>query len=76
MSVTKQATCCARRTAKLTMDQANLARLAKKTAARAQKNLDITRFVEKIEECKAVIEADKQAIIEHEADHAGGMGYK
>jgi wobble nucleotide-excising tRNase len=69
----KQPVCCARRTAKLTMDRANLGRLAQKAAAREQKNLDITALKAKIEECKAVVEADKQAIIDHEAEHAGGM---
>ena len=68
----KQPVCCARRTAKLTMDKANLTRLAKKTATRSAKGLDISNFVAKIAECKAVIEADEQAIIDHEAEHAAG----
>lgn len=72
MTTIKQPVCCARRSAKLTMDQANLVRLAQRTAARAQKGLDIEDLKAKIEECKAVIEADKQAIIDHDADHAGG----
>lgn len=70
MPTVKQPVCCARLTARLTMDQANLTRLAKKTAARAAKNQDITRFVAKIEEAKVVIENDKAAIVDHEAEHA------
>ena len=69
----KQPACCARRSAKLTMDQANLTRLAQKTAAKDARNQDISALVIKIDECKAVIEADKQAIIDHEAEHAAGI---
>lgn len=69
----KMPPCCARRTAKLTMDKANLARLAQKTAIAAEKNRDTTRLVLKIEECKAIIANDEQAVIDHEAEHAAGL---
>lgn len=69
---TKMPPCCARPRAKLTMDEANLARLAKLAASDQARGRDITRWVAKIEENKAVIVADKIAIDEHDANHAGG----
>jgi len=72
MTNVKQPVCCARRTAKLTMDQAALVRVAQRAAKRAQKGLEIETLKVKIEEIKATIEQDKVAIIDHEADHAGG----
>jgi hypothetical protein len=72
MTIIKQPVCCARRTAKLTMDQAALARLAQMTAKRAEKGLEIETYKAKIDELKATIEEDKAAIVDHDADHAGG----
>lgn len=73
MTMIKQPLCCARRSAKLTMDQANLARLAQRTAKRAERGLEIETLKAKIQECRAIIEEDKQSIIDHEAEHAGGF---
>lgn len=73
MPTLKQPPCCARHSAKLTMDQANLSRLAQKANAAMARNRDITFLKAKIDECKAVIEADKAAIADHEADHAAGI---
>lgn len=70
----KQLPCCARRQAKLTMDQANLARLARRAARAAQRGEteQLARWQAKIAENQNTIAADKQAIVEHDADHAGG----
>lgn len=72
----KQPVCCARRSAKLTMDQANLARLAQRAAKRAEKGLEIETLKVKMEESKAAILEDRQAIIDHDAEHAGGLAYR
>lgn len=72
MPQTKQMPCCARRTAKLIMDEANLRRLAQRAAKRAEQGLSIVDMQRKIEEAKNVIALDKVSIAEHEADHAGG----
>ena len=72
MPQTKQSPCCARRTAKLVMDEANLRRLAQRAAKRAEQGLSITDLQVKIDEAKAIIALDKVAITDHEADHAGG----
>jgi hypothetical protein len=68
----KQSPCCARRAAKLVMDEANLRRLAQRAAKRSEKGLSIVDLTAQIDECKAIIALDKQAITDHEADHAGG----
>lgn len=70
-TTTKQPPCCARRTAKLVMDEANLARLARMAADRSERGYDIESLKAKIEEAKVVIENDKIAITDHEAEHAG-----
>lgn len=70
----KMPPCCARRQAKLTMDQANLARLARR-AAKAQQlgeTEQAARWQALIAQNQATILADKQAIVDHDADHAGG----
>ncbi len=72
MTTLKQSPCCARRQAKLIMDQVNLGRLARMASARVAKGLSTVAIAARIEEEKFTIEAAKQAIIDHDADHAGG----
>lgn len=70
----KMKPCCARLQAKLTMDQANLARLARR-AAKAQQAGEVeqaARWQAKIVLNQKAIEADKVTINNHDADHAGG----
>jgi hypothetical protein len=68
---TKLPVCCSRVRAKLIMDEANLRTLAQKTAKRAEKGLSIVYLQSRIADVKATIEQSKQAIIDHDADHAG-----
>lgn len=68
----KQLPCCSRRTGKLFHDQNNLHNLAKKAAFADAHGRDISKFKKLIAETKAAIEVDKQAIIDHEAEHADG----
>lgn len=63
----KQQPCCARRTSKLRMDQQDLARIAR----RAARYPESPRWKDAIAKQKKVIAMDKQAIIDHEAEHAG-----
>lgn len=63
--------CCARPKARLIMDEANLARLARMAADAQAKNRDASRFLAKIEEAKATIAEDKRTIADHDASHAG-----
>ena len=68
----KMLPCCGRRQAKLVMDQSALRTLAQRAAARQAKGLSIVNLMEKIDDMKTTIELDKEAIVEHEANHAGG----
>jgi hypothetical protein len=52
------------------MDKANLGRLAKKAAVADQRNRDMSKFRQAILDAKQVIEDDKAAIVDHEAEHA------
>jgi hypothetical protein len=70
--MTKEPPCCARRTAKVHMEQNNLRTLAQKAAKADAQGRDITRLKQMIVECKAAIENDKQQVIDHEAEHAAG----
>lgn len=68
----KQLVCCARRTSKLTHDRNSLRVLAQRAAYHSSKGRDITKLRKMIEDTKALIERDKQVIVEHEAEHAAG----
>jgi hypothetical protein len=68
----KMSPCCARVHARLTMDEANLGRLAKQAAIRVEKGLSIVKLTEAIERAKADVAAARVAIDEHDANHAGG----
>lgn len=72
MPEVKQAACCARRTSKLHHDQNVLRKYAQRAAFHSSKGRDITNLKRLIDETKVIIEADKQAIIDHEAEHAEG----
>jgi hypothetical protein len=67
--------CCSRIQSRLTMDKTNLGRLAQKAAVADQKNRDISKLRVAMDEARAVIRGDEQALIEHEAAHADGMKY-
>lgn len=69
----KQSPCCARKQARLVMNEANLARLAQQASKRVEKGLDITELKAKIADAKVAIEQDKLQIVEHDAEHAGGL---
>lgn len=72
MPQTKQTPCCARFSARLVMEKANLRRLAQRAAKRADRGLSIVDLQLKIEENKAAIKQVEDAIVDHEARHAGG----
>lgn len=67
----KMPPCCARREAKLTMDKSLLARIAKRAGSAQARNHDISGYRDQILKTKEAILDDKQAIIDHEAEHAG-----
>lgn len=71
MSTTKMQPCCARTRARLTMDEANLRRLAQRAARRVEKGLSVVELTDAMERAKASIAEDKQAIVDHDAEHAG-----
>jgi hypothetical protein len=70
--ITKLPACCARPRARVTMEEANLARLAHKTAIRAGKGLSIVQLQQRIAECKVQLAQAKAAVDDHDANHAGG----
>ena len=67
----KMQPCCARAQARLTMNEANLRRLAHRAAKRADKGLSTVELEAAIALSKASIADDKAAIVDHEASHAG-----
>lgn len=72
MPTTKDRPCCARTRARLVMDEANLRRLAQRAARRAEKGLSVVELSVAIGRAKLDVERDKQAIVDHDASHAGG----
>ena len=68
----KQPVCCARLSSRLVMEKAALGRLAHKAAASEQRARPIRNLSEKIAELRTSIAETEQAIVDHEADHAGG----
>lgn len=72
MPAVKQSPCCARVHARLVMEQANLRRLSQKTAMRASRGLSTALLLPRIEDAKQAVQGAKDAIVDHEADHAGG----
>lgn len=72
MPYTKLPTCCARVNARVVMEGANLARLARQASERAAKGLSTVALVQRIEDAKVAVQKAKDAVVEHEANHAGG----
>lgn len=67
----KQAPCCSRYTGRVTQEEGNLRRLARRAAMRTEKGLSVTpTLTEEIAKAKVAIEFVKQAQIDHEAEHA------
>lgn len=73
MAQEKQKPCCARKVAKLHADQANLRSLAQKAASHDARGHDITRLKGMIVAAKILIVKDREAITDHEADHAAEL---
>lgn len=67
MAKTTQPPCCARFVSRLRMDEADLAKVAR----RAARTPESTRLHPEIARLKGMIATDKQNIIDHEASHAG-----
>jgi uncharacterized protein (DUF1778 family) len=72
MPTTKMTPCCARVAARVTMEEANLARLARRAAARDSAGLSTLVLREKIAIAKESVAQAKQVVIDHDADHAAG----
>jgi hypothetical protein len=72
MPTTKARPCCARAQARVTMEEANLARVAKMAAKRASQGLSTARLEGRIDDAKHAIATAKQAVLDHEGDHADG----
>lgn len=72
MPTVKQKPCCARVNARVTMERANLGRLAKTAAIRAEKGLDLTAINERIASARRSIAEAEAMVVDHDADHAGG----
>lgn len=66
-----QSPCCARRVSQLNTARADLAVLAHRAAVAHGKNRSIERYKAQIEKAKAVVAEQRQAQIDHEAEHAG-----
>jgi hypothetical protein len=54
------------------MEEANLARLARRAAKREAAGLSTVVLRRKIDESKTAVAEAKQRVIDHDADHAGG----
>jgi uncharacterized protein (DUF1778 family) len=71
MPTTKMTPCCARVSARVTMEEANLARLARRAAKREADGLSSKVLRETIAAAKISIAQAKQVVIDHDAEHAG-----
>ena len=72
MPMTKAKPCCARAQARITMEEANLARVAKMAARRASQGLSTKKLEGRIEDAKRAIATAKEAALNHEGDHSDG----
>jgi hypothetical protein len=71
LTTVRQRPCCARASTRVTIEEANLARLAKMAAVRVEKGYSTLRVKQQIEDSKGVIAEAKRRLVDHEASHAG-----
>ena len=66
----KQTPCCARKTSEVTRAQSEVGRLARYIAAKQARGQRTDHLSENLDRAKRDLATAKQAVIDHEADHA------